>query len=86
MNSYELVADFSWYELFEDAGLAYDAGDNNSFFDAFDAILPNTNFVFKDSSALKDHLEDIFNLLYNRYNEWLCVRIIGVFDATIEAK
>ena len=86
MNNYEIVTDFSWEELLVVAGIAYDAGDNNSFFDAFDEVLPQTNFVFKDSSTLKDHLEDLFNLLYNRYSEWLCVRIRGMFDATIETK
>lgn len=84
MNNYELVTDFSWEELLATAGIAYDAGDNNSFFDAFDAIIPNTNFVFKSASALKDHLEDLFNLLYNRYSEWFCARIRGVFNATDE--
>ena len=86
MSRYEIVTDFSWEELFADAGLDYEAGENNSFFDAFDALIDGSNFVFKDSSALKDHLEDLFTLLFNRYSEWECVRIRGVFDATIEAK
>ena len=85
MNNYEIVTDFSWEELFAVAGLAYDAGDNNSFFNAFDAVLPQTNFVFKNTSALKEHLEDLFNLLYNRYSEWFCARIKGVFDASAES-
>ena len=86
MNNYEIVTDFSWYELFEDAAILFDAGDNNSFFDAFDMILPSTNFVFKDSSALKTHLEDLFNLLYNRFSEWYCVRIRGTFTPSDEDK
>lgn len=86
MKNYEIVTDFSWEELLADAGLNYEAGNNNSFFDAFNAILPSTNFVFKSASALKDNLESLFNLLFNRYSEWSCVRIRGVFDATIEAK
>ena len=86
MNNYEIVTDFSWEELLAVAGIAYDAGDNNSFFDAFDEVLPQTNFVFKDSSALKDHLEDLFNLLYNRYSEWFCAGIRGVFTSSDELK
>ena len=82
MNSYEIVTDFSWKELFAIAGLNYEAGDNNSFFDAFDEILSQATFVFKNSSALKDHLEDLFNLLYNRYSEWFCVGIRGVFESS----
>ena len=84
MSRYELVADFSWEELLKDAGLDFDIFGLNSFFDAFDELLPNTNFVFKSDSALKDHLEDLFNLLFHRYGEWLCVRIRGEFDSTIE--
>lgn len=86
MNNYEIVTMFSWYELFEDEAIPYDPGDYNSFFDAFDVILPTTNFVFKSSSALKDHLEDLFNLLYNRYSEWFCVRIRGTFTSVDESK
>ena len=86
MNNYEIVTDFSWEELFAIAGLNYDAGDNNSFFDAFDEVLSQTNFVFKDSSTLKDHLEDLFNLLYNRYSEWFCASIRGTFDSSDELK
>lgn len=86
MNNYEIVTMFSWYELFEDSANAFDAGDNNSFFEAFDEVLPQTNFVFKDSSALKEHLEDLFNLLYNRYSEWFCARIRGTFTYRDETK
>ena len=83
MNNYEIVSDFSWEELIAAAGHPYTAGDNNSFFDLFDAMLPTTsNFVFKDSSALKDHLEDLFNLLYNRYYEWFCAGIRGLYDSS----
>ena len=77
MNNYEIVTDFSWYELIDDIFTNYDPVDNNSFFDLFDESLPSTNFVFKDSSALKSHLEDLFNLLYKRYSDWYCVRIKG---------
>lgn len=86
MNSYEIVTDFSWEELLAAAGLTYEAGDSNSFFDAFDEVLPQSNFVFKNSSALKDHLEDLFNLLYNRYSEWYCAGIRGIYDSSDVAK
>ena len=84
MNNYEIVTEYTWKEILSVVGIDYDAGDNNSFFAAFDEVLPQSNFVFKDSSALKDHLEDLFKLLYNRYSEWLCARIIGFFQATDE--
>lgn len=86
MNNYEIVTDFTWQELLADSSINYEAGDNNSFFSAFNSIIPNTNYVFKDNTQLKAYLEDLFNLLYNRYCEWYCVRLRGVFDSTIEAK
>ena len=82
MNNYEIVTDFSWEELIAAAGHPYTAGHNNSFFELFEAMLPTSNFVFKDSSALKDHLEDLFNLLYNRYSEWFCAGIRGLYDSS----
>lgn len=81
MNNYEIVTDYSFYELIADNFQEYDDLDNNSFFDLFDEDLPNTNFVFKDNSALKDHLEDLFNLLYKRYSDWYCVRLKGAFTS-----
>ncbi len=77
MNNYEIVTDFSWEEIIADNATAIDPLNRNSFFDLFYDDIPSTNFVFKDSSALKDHLEDLFNLLYKRYNDWYCVRIKG---------
>lgn len=80
MSNYELVTDLSWYEITKDYFADYDPVDNNSFFNLFDYSLPSTNFVFKSNSALKDHLEDLFNLLYKRYSDWYCVRAKGDYD------
>ncbi len=84
MNNYEIVTDFSWGELIADAYTECDPVNQTSFFDVFENDLPTSNFVFKDSSALKDHLEDLFNLLYKRYSEWYCVRLKGAFTTTEE--
>ena len=79
MNNYEIVTDFSWGELIPDAYTECEPVEQTSFFDVFENDLPTSNFVFKSSSALKDHLEDLFNILYKRYSEWYCVRLKGAF-------
>jgi len=84
MNNYEIVTDFSWEEIIADNATALDPLNRNSFFDLFYDDIPSTNFVFKNSSALKDHLEDLFNLLYKRYSEWSCVRLKGAFTSASE--
>ena len=86
MNNYEIVTDFSWEEIIADNFEEYDPLNNNSFFDLFYEDIPSTNFVFKDTSALKDHLEDLFNLLYKRYSEWYCLRLKGAFTIEEEYK
>ena len=73
----EIVTDFSWAELIEHAYTECDPLNQTSFFDVFENDLPTTNFVFKSASALKDHLEDLFNLLYKRYSDWYCLRLKG---------
>ena len=87
MNNYLIVEDFSWRELIAVAYQDFNPLNKNSFFDMFNEDMPNSNFVFKNASALKDHLEDLFNLLYKRYNEWSCVRLKAPFttDADKEA-
>lgn len=86
MNYYEFVTDFSWNELIADAYTECDPLNQTSFFDVFENDIPTTNFVFKSASALKDHLEDLFNLLYKRYSEWYCVRLKGAFTSVEEHK
>lgn len=86
MNNYEIVTDFSWYELIADFYAESDPTQQTSFFDAFNQDLPNTNFVFKNNSALKDHLEDLFNLLYKRYSDWYCLRLKGAFTTAEYSK
>lgn len=81
MSNYEFVTDFSWEELIADAYQECDPLNTTSFFDVFNEDMPTTNFVFKDNTALKDHLEDLFNLLYKRYNDWYCVRLKGAFTS-----
>lgn len=82
----EIVTDFSWDELIADAYTECNPLNQTSFFDVFENDLPTTNFVFKSASALKDHLEDLFNLLYKRYNDWYCVRLKGAFTSQDEIK
>lgn len=84
MNNYEIVTDFSWEEIIADNATALDPLNRNSFFDLFYDDIPSTNFVFKDSTALKDHLEDLFNLLYKRYYDWSCLRLKGAFTMAEE--
>ncbi len=86
MSKYEIVTDFSWDELIADAYQEYDPLNTNSFFNLFKEDLPTTNYVFKDNAALKNHLEDLFNLLYKRYYDWDCVRLKGAFTAAEEEK
>lgn len=86
MNNYEIVTDFSWEEIIADNATALDPLNRNSFFDLFYDDIPSTNFVFKDTSALKEHLEDLFNLLYKRYSDWYCVRLKGTFTTEEEYK
>ena len=77
MNNYEIVTEYTWAELIEHAYTECDPVNQTSFFDVFENDLPTSNFVFKSASALKDHLEDLFNLLYKRYSEWNCLRLKG---------
>ena len=77
MNNYEIVTEYTWGELIEHSYTECDPVNQTSFFDVFENDLPTTNFVFKSASALKDHLEDLFNLLYKRYNDWYCLRLKG---------
>ena len=86
MNNYEIVTDFSWEELIADAYAECDPTSQTSFFDVFENDLPTSNFVYKSDRALKDHLEDLFNLLYKRYYDWSCVRLKGAFTAAEEEK
>jgi len=77
MNNYEIVTEYTWGELIEHAYTECNPVNQTSFFDVFENDLPTSNFVFKSASALKDHLEDLFNLLYKRYSEWNCLRLKG---------
>ena len=77
MNNYEIVTEYTWAELIEHAYTECDPVNQTSFFDVFENDLPTSNFVFKSASALKDHLEDLFNLLYKRYSDWNCLRLKG---------
>lgn len=77
MSNYEIVTDYTWEELIEHAYTECDPVNLTSFFDVFENDLPTSNFVFKSARALKDHLEDLFNLLYKRYSEWNCLRLKG---------
>ena len=73
----KIVTEYTWGELIAIAYEELIPLATNSFFDVFDDIFPSDAFVFKNSEALKDYLEDLYNLLYKRYYDWYCVQLDG---------
>ena len=73
----KVITEYTWLELSTNNYTPLDPFSTNDFFTAFDDIFEGDGFVFKNSESLKDYLEDLYNLLYKRYNEWYCVHLDG---------
>ena len=73
----KIVTEYTWLELSTNNYTTLNPFATNSFFTAFDDIFEGDGFVFKSEEALKDYLEDLYNLLYKRYNDWYCVYLDG---------
>ena len=73
----KIVTEYTWSELIANAYTTLSPFTTNSFYGVFDDIFTYDIFVFKNDSSLKDYLEDLYNLLYQRYYDWHCAQLDG---------
>ncbi len=80
----KIVSEYTWSEILTIGFDSLSPFFTNSFFEVFDAMFTHDIFVFKNDSALKDYLEDLYNLLYQRYYDWYCIQLDGYNPTTQE--